>query len=314
MPPDRISEFTAPESRVKKLILTTGLALLTFVMVMLQTSMQNSHQISYSINQLHVFGDSLSDVGTVYKATGGLYPPNPPYYRGRYSNGPVWVEHLASRLSLSNSQITNTACGGSTTGGGSINGIPGVLAQVENFTKTHPQTSSKTLYVLWAGANDYLNGVANPTVPVANVSRAISALVDMGAKNILVANLPDLGNVPATRKSAFSNALTALTTAHNAGLTKSLATLKQQVGSDVHIIEFNTYALYGEAIANPTQFGFTNVTGACVDNLANCTQPDQFLFWDGIHPTAAAHRILADRAYSLVTTTLPPKSRPEVLQ
>lgn len=276
--------------------------------------MQNSSQISYPINQLHIFGDSLSDVGTVYKATGGLYPPNPPYYRGRYSNGPVWVEHLASRLALSNAQITNAACGGSTTGGGSINGIPGLLAQVETFTKTHPHTSPKTLYVLWAGANDYLNGVANPSIPVENVSKTIAALVDIGAKNILVANLPNLGNLPATRKSVYSNALSALTTAHNAGLDRSLATLKQRLGSGVQLLELDAYALYGEAIANPAQFGFTNVTAACVDNLAQCSQPDQFLFWDGIHPTAAAHRILAERAFSLVTTALPPKPRPEVLQ
>jgi phospholipase/lecithinase/hemolysin len=25
-----------------------------------------------------------------------------------------------------------------------------------------------------------------------------------------------------------------------------------------------------------------------------CANPDQYLFWDGVHPTAAAHRMLGD--------------------
>jgi phospholipase/lecithinase/hemolysin len=29
---------------------------------------------------------------------------------------------------------------------------------------------------------------------------------------------------------------------------------------------------------------------------AFCATPNKFLFWDGIHPTVAGHRILAERA------------------
>src|SRR5437660_8377950 len=49
------------------------------------------------ITQMVVFGDSLSDVGNVYAATGS---PPAPYYPGRYSNGPIWVERLAANLGL----------------------------------------------------------------------------------------------------------------------------------------------------------------------------------------------------------------------
>lgn len=268
-------------------------------MVLLTTSSQTLQPI----NRLYVFGDSLSDVGNVYKATGGAYPPNPPYYRGRYSNGPVWVEHLASRLALRNQQIINTAYGGATTGSGSINGIPGVLAQVGEFTKNHPKASRKTLHVLWAGANDYLNGATNPTMPIANLSKAIETLAQTGAQTILVGNLPDLGNLPATRNSAYAKALTGIAIAHNNELAKALTRLRQNLGSDVQIIEFDTYGLYQTAIAKPGQFGFTNVTSACTNNQATCDNADQFLFWDGIHPTAATHRILGERALSAITST-----------
>jgi phospholipase/lecithinase/hemolysin len=37
---------------------------------------------------IYTFGDSLSDVGTLYHLTGGQVPPYP-YWQGRASNGPI---------------------------------------------------------------------------------------------------------------------------------------------------------------------------------------------------------------------------------
>lgn len=281
---------------------------MAFVIAVFTATMQQSH----SIHQLFVFGDSLSDIGTVFKATGGHYPPNPPYYRGRYSNGPVWVEHLASKLALSNSQIINAACGGATTGSGSINGIPGMLAQVGTYTKSASQTKPKALYVLWAGANDYLNG-ANSAIPVENISKAIASLVNAGAKTLLIANLPDLGNLPATRNSPYAAALSAATASHNLALAKALDRLRQQFGSEVRLIEFDAHTLYQDAIAHPAKFGFTNVTGSCISQSSACNDSDRFLFWDGIHPTVATHRILADRAFDAITQVRP-VADPKVLK
>ncbi len=149
------------------------------------------------INQLYVFGDSLSDVGTVFRSTGGMYPPQPTYFQGRYSNGRVWVEYLAERLKIKSSHVNNFACGGATSGSESNTFVPGSLTQVQSFTQKHPRTLPNSLYVLWAGANDYLQGVNSVTVPVENVTRAAASIANIGAKNILVANLPDLGQLPA---------------------------------------------------------------------------------------------------------------------
>src|SRR5690606_34523184 len=49
--------------------------------------------------RLVVFGDSLSDSGNLYLATGGTNPPSPPYSQ-RYSNGPVFTEMLGFNLGL----------------------------------------------------------------------------------------------------------------------------------------------------------------------------------------------------------------------
>ena len=51
---------------------------------------------------MYVFGDSLSDTGNLNVATGGTQPaPGQPYFNGRFSDGPVWVETLAAGLGLS---------------------------------------------------------------------------------------------------------------------------------------------------------------------------------------------------------------------
>ena len=46
------------------------------------------------LHNVVVFGDSLSDNGNLYELMRHQLPPSPPYFEGRFSNGPVWIEHL----------------------------------------------------------------------------------------------------------------------------------------------------------------------------------------------------------------------------
>ncbi|MEA5603117.1 SGNH/GDSL hydrolase family protein [Nostoc sp. UHCC 0252] len=286
----------------KKWFSRTGIAFLIFIMVVAAKFMDKTH----SIAEIYVFGDSLSDTGMVFRATGGMYPPNPTYFQGRYSNGRVWIEYLAESLHLSSKQTNNFAYGGSTTGSVGNSYVPSLLNQVQSFTQTHQPTNPDALYVLWAGANDYLQGVSSATVPIKNLTTAINSLTDAGAKKILVGNLPDLGQLPATKNSSNSVNLSALTQAHNQGLRRSLKILSQQ-HSDIEIVQLDASALYRNAITNPADFNFTNVISSCLAGVGDasrrhraCSNPDQFLFWDGIHPTAAAHRIIGKTAFSAI--------------
>ncbi|MEP0891700.1 SGNH/GDSL hydrolase family protein [Leptolyngbya sp. FACHB-16] len=248
------------------------------------------------MKQLYVFGDSLSDTGTVFRATGGMYPSDPPYFQGRYSNGLVWVEYLANRLSIEH--VNNAACGGATTANdGSM--VPGLLAQVQAFKQKQRQADNEALYILWAGANDYLQGVNDTTRPVANIVEAIATLSSLGAQRILVANLPDLGHLPATRFSGNSSLLSRLSEAHNVALRRALKQLQQQ-HSHLQIAAMDAYKLYEEAIAQPAAFGFAQVTQACLAGTRPAGNPEQFLFWDSIHPTTAAHRHLAEAALTAI--------------
>lgn len=298
---------------MKKGILAAGLALLTLVVVLLIHSPLHSPRTAPAINGLtapainglYVFGDSLSDTGMVFQSTAGAYPPNPPYFEGRYSNGRVWVEYLADRLRLSPDQASSFAWGGARTGGAgssttsqlAINSfVPSLLTQTQLFIEAHPQVNPDTLYVLWAGANDYLQGETNPAIPLANTTKVLTALINAGATKFLVANLPDLGLLPLTRLRVDSEELSALTQSHNQGLQRSLNQLSQQ-HPDLQIATLEVNQLYQAAITNPPSFGFTTVTRACLSSTSVCDNPDNFLFWDSIHPTTAAHQSLGEAAF-----------------
>ncbi|WP_202925088.1 SGNH/GDSL hydrolase family protein [Myxacorys almedinensis] len=271
--------------------------------------LQAASPIPSQINQLYVFGDSLSDSGNVFRETEGAYPPTPPYFQGRYSNGLVWVEQLSKKLGLRTEQTENFAYGGATTANYRENGIPGVLAQVQNFIETHPQGDPTALYVVWVGANDYLSGENNSKPVVENITTAINLLAKTGAEKFLVANLPDLGRLPATRNRASAAALSRTTQAHNAALAQALKSLNQTLGADTQVFTLDVSGLYRDAIASPSQFGLTNVTNGCL-NTPTCTQPNEFLFWDGIHPTTRTHQILADTAFSLLQKAAQVSSSP----
>jgi thermolabile hemolysin len=249
------------------------------------------------MKQLYVFGDSLSDTGTVFRSTGGMYPSDPPYFKGRYSNGLIWVEYLARQLSIEH--VSNVACGGATTAGDYVNMVPGLLSQVKSFHQANGHADGEALYILWAGANDYLQGINDTARPVANIVEAIATLSTMGAQKILVANLPNLGHLPATRSSGNANLLSHLTETHNVGLRRSLKQLQQQY-SHLQLVIMDAHRLYEEAITQPKSFGFTHVTQAYLAETHPTGDPEKFLFWDSIHPTTAAHRHLAEAALSAI--------------
>ena len=83
------------------------------------------------------FGDSLSDVGNTYLAAG--IPQSPPYYQGHYSNGPIWLEYLASKLGVAAPAPSlagglDNAWGGAQTGDGlSFMGTPNIGIQISTY-------------------------------------------------------------------------------------------------------------------------------------------------------------------------------------
>jgi phospholipase/lecithinase/hemolysin len=269
-------------------------------------SLASSQAFAYSA--LYVFGDSLSDTGNVYNSLGGAYPP-PPYFNGRFSNGPVWVETFAANLGLTANAATgggtNWAFGGAVTGPALTSSFPTLTQQVNNYYLPAAGGSAdpNALYVVWGGGNDVRDG--DITNSVANISAIISTLTAAGAQNFVIPNLPDIGLTPeaiAAGPAAVFGA-TYLSTLFNSQLAATLPGLEASLG--VNIFEVDVYGFLNNVIANPGSFGITNTNTSCFDGASVCATPDSYVFWDGIHPTAAAAAYLGDFATAAVVPVPP---------
>jgi 3-phytase len=261
------------------------------------------------ISQIVVFGDSLSDCGNVFAATGGATPAAP-YYEGRFSNGPVWVERLAARLgvpTLSPSQSggLDFAYGGAETGDGfSSKGTPNLLLQHTLYGLSHTPARGD-LFVIWGGSNDLFTHVGTSPSPdvtpwVGGVAELIRTLSANGAQQFLVANLPPLGETPSLRAAGLQTQGNALATEFNTALASELVSLRTTLGVTIH--EVDAHRLFTEAVADPAKFGLTNVSDWAYDAAAGAVVPNpgEYLFWDDAHPTATVHAALGDLAAAAV--------------
>jgi thermolabile hemolysin len=238
-----------------------------------------------------VFGDSLTDTGNAYSISLGAIPQSPPHYQGRFSNGPVWVEYLASGLGLpaptpSRAGGNNYALGGATT--------PGVVGQISTYLAAHSPTADE-LFVVWVGGNDLLNNNAiDVSVPVASLASSITTLANAGAEEFLVPNLPPLGQTPSRHGSSNETLMDNLSIAFNTQLETALATLETNLSITIHRLD--VFGNMQRLLADPLAHGFTNVTNRAYSGGVVVPNPDEYLFWDGIHPTGAAHAWLGDLA------------------
>jgi phospholipase/lecithinase/hemolysin len=236
------------------------------------------------ITNLFIFGDSLSDSGALNVLAPGACPPLP-YSGCRFSNGPVWAENVAASLGVSAVTAygggTNFAIGGQRSDQVRLGQVPLFGASVGGIA------DPDALYVVWAGGNDFLQNdpgegtIYDPLDAADNIINSVLELAALGANDFLVANLPILDSW------AF---------AFNGALAAGLA----GIGGGLDIIQFDVLGLFGSILSDPASFGLTNVTDPCLDGLSLCANPDEYLLWDAVHPTAAGHRLISDAALALL--------------
>lgn len=256
--------------------------------------------------KLVVFGDSLSDTGNVFAVTLGTVPPSPPYYAGRFSNGPVWVEYLAAALDL---PVENFAYGGAQTDHGNLfDGLfaidfPGLSDQIAFFTGQPGAVDPDAIYVVWAGANDFRAALSRGQTPdimavITNLLNAVGALYFAGAQHVVVPNLPDLGLTPEGLASGAGPLVTLLSEAFNTYLEATLA------AHAPNAVRLDVFRLVNQTVNDPSEYGFTNVTTPCLTVVGVCAAPDAHLFWDHVHPTTHGHAVLADKFAKAINQAL----------
>jgi len=258
------------------------------------------------------FGDSLSDTGNAFALTMGAFPPEPFYYEGHFSNGNIWIEYLAGEMRLDPESVVNYAVGGATTGSenATVPGLPGLQREIDQFESDLGRKSAdkRALYIVWAGANDIFVGLesgiagayaATPTA-VSNTKCAVQRLHDVGARRIMVVNLPDLGLTPSFNfPPPLAEAISDLSDFYNGSLDLALGELEAE---GIETIRVDSASVLRDVAANPGEFGFSNVTDAY---LTTGGDPSGFLFWDSVHPTTNGHFFIADEAMRTLRSKFP---------
>ena len=281
------------------------------------------------LNNMVVFGDSLSDNGNLYEYLKHQLPLSPPYFKGRFTNGPVWIEHLIKSYypTTSNAHLFDYAFGGA-----------GVLEEEDDddalftlrremnsyFLAHQEKADERSLYVMWIGSNNYL-GVpddieASVSAVILGIEHGLQRLVNNGAKHILVVNVPDLGRTPAARDFDAVESLTALSKRHNVLLEKMILDFKQRY-PDVQWVYFDINLMFDDMMSDPVAFGFTNIKDTCYEEImpnalarsnsvlkmVSSIKPkmkadacEGYLFFDPVHPTGPAHRLMAERTKKLL--------------
>jgi phospholipase/lecithinase/hemolysin len=245
---------------------------------------------------LVIFGDSLSDNGNSYVAQG--LPPSPPYYRGRWTNGPNWVDYfpsIAHRFAPVTAFLKDSGRGTNFAVGGSPS--TALATQIGAFLaspRAGGQASPHDLYVIWIGANDFSAGL-EPKDTVSAIGAGIAQLWQAGAKTIVLMDLPDISLTPRviTAGGATVQAAKRFVTTVNVALQVEAPVLACALGIQVELIDVNV--LLAPLVYCPGEFEFTNSSGYALDPSTGGgdTNPDHYVSWDGFHPTTRAHHIAA---------------------
>lgn len=265
-----------------------------------------------SYSRVVVFGDSLSDTGNSFVAT-GIPPSGPggfPYFEGRFSNGPIWIDILQEQLGLADNQVLNFAIGGSSTGFGlkpRPEGIfdtpsdlltPTIGVQIDLYLAMAGGSDSNQLTILWAGSNDLFTLNA-PSSAVNNIESHIRTLADSGADEFLIPGLSPLGTTPSITEPFEAFLLNFRSYRFNRLLNRRLNALESELGITIHRVD--TFGLTVLAYVFPQAFGLTNTTDiALADIQGGLITPGEgatYFYWDPVHPTSTVHQVVASAAF-----------------
>lgn len=280
-------------------------------------------------SSLFIFGDSLSDTGNLIGS--GVTPPWPfvgPYDGGRFSNGPLWIEGVATGLGLSGQASTFSAGGNNYAFAGSQTGyfppqpqdqIPGLLIQSGIFASgLLAPADPNALYVVVAGGNDMREArstfsgttladeagrLAAALTAIVNIQTTIGYLASLGAHNFLVASIPDLGYTPEAIVLGLTSASSDASAKFNA-LVPSVVGWGSGLGLNMYFLDLE--GLNSDILANPASFGITSTDSPCagfanpLTGTAGTTNCANSLFSDVLHPSAYTHSLIASAALKVL--------------
>ncbi|CAM8972596.1 unnamed protein product [Rhodiola kirilowii] len=177
------------------------------------------------------------------------------------------------------------------------------------------------------GVNDYARIISTSTlsgnwlsqISVNHVSKILKALLDKGAKYIVVQGLPPIGCLPLPLsftphsdrdQHGCSETINALIKFHNQLLQKKIAEFQAE-HKDCIISYADYYSAYITIMTNVTVYKVEEPMKACcgggtgpfnfsskflcgAGSTSKCSDPSKYIVWDGLHLTEAMHSHLSD--------------------
>lgn len=283
-------------------------------------------RIDKNYSSIVVFGDSLVDNGNgTYKLTSHQWPAPCCTWQGRFSNGPTWPEELASILRVP--QVKDFAYGGSTSNNKNVQGksgynesipVPDLVTQVSKYLRTtkDQKADPHALYILSTGSNDLYYGAQKSLDLLKIADQAVDALkceaeklIHLGAKNIMLTSITDMGLTPSSRY--YGNlVLRGGSNVYMLRFNKKIReTVKELQEQNARIMLGDLYKYSGYIYKSAKRYGIKNTKDACLQGFSKtekqhgvkkhkCDNPDEYLYWDLFHPTNRAHQLLAQAAQS----------------
>ncbi len=256
-------------SQSRRLLCLCAALLISFTAVL-------AHAQDYT--SIVVFGDSLSDTGNFADLTQTKYGvripgPDANYADGRFTDGDdtvpaakkyfgLWIEQFAAMLPskplIKNSLDggTNYAYGSATNGKGittvyfdtsnslSVN-VNNIGQQITDYLATSPQITDKTLFAVWGGSNDILAANSADGILKAVIAQAlnIQRLIDAGATQFIIPNIPPLGSTPLLNGSPKTSIpATAAAVLYNQALATALSILRDfNFDKHLHLVQFDVF-------------------------------------------------------------------------
>eukprot|EP00897_Mesotaenium_endlicherianum_P007537 jgi/Mesen1/6811/ME000035S06191 len=304
------------------------------------------------------FGDSTVDVGTNNHIRGAALANMPPYgrdfipSRGSFSNGRLVGDYLAAKLHLpiappylkpgaSFRYGANFASGGSGITDIRPNTSIPLSKQLDQFAALRAagaahnltaETFGRALYIVSAGGNDFYVAAASRRSYVALIQEAVTRLAAdiqtlyrLGARKIVVFEMPALGCIPyvvayygGSENGGCISSVNQLAQAYNLEFSRALAGLRIALPYAT-ILLAHSHEFVTAVVKSPSTYGFWYGTDACcggglkrglvwcgTEKSLTCRAPGKFVFWDAVHPSQQLYKLLADRFFKGPTTAISP--------
>ncbi len=258
-----------------------------------------------SYKQLVIFGDSYSDNGNTFRASGSTYP-GIGYSLGRFSDGPTWSEYLAQGLGFNvmDPLVFKNYAFGQAQISGVVNlsthddlhtwnfTVPDLAGEIDEYLHDPNLKPKETLFAIFIGANDLMNFIPSTdenallytNKMISSLNNSLDKLLSLGAKKIIIFNLRALEKTPLakqlgdqyTKKGFVKNPGSYLELINNMIMKYNIQLSKlYKNNSHIYLYDVN---LFDHAVLNKKQksyrwirqkYTFTEGANACYINHGN---------------------------------------------